>query len=343
MRQYRAVRRFGVACIALSLAVRFHGALGEVLAAPSTGDFLLYAQTGLRSARDGYAAPAYAPESPAPANANAPEAPRTAAERSDAASTEAETEPAPAAPVFTARDGADIRLYNTAGITVDPESAILEAPEWPGEPGPKVLLLSTHATESYRKNGENYIETAAYRTLDSGFNMLSLGQALAQALESRGIETLRDETIHDYPSYNDAYISSRKSAQAYLEAYPSLCLVLDLHRDASSGTQQLRPLAETPEGTAAQLMLVVGTDRGNRLHPNWQKNFALALRLQTLLERTAPGITRPVNIRAQRFNQDLSPGALLIEIGGAGNTRQEALASVPILAEAIEALLNTQN
>ena len=87
-------------------------------------------------------------------------------------------------------------------------------------------------------------------------------------------------------------------------------------------------------------MLVVGTDRGNRVHPNWEKNFALALRLQALLERTSPGITRPLSIRPQRFNQDLSTGALLIEIGGAGNTRQEALAAIDILAQSIEALLH---
>ena len=242
-------------------------------------------------------------------------------------------------PVFTAQDGANIALYNTAGVDLDPETAILQAPAWPEADGPKVLIYSSHATESYQKNGENYTETAAYRTLDSGFNMLSLGAALEDALKARGIPVLRDEALHDYPSYNDSYISSRKSAQAYLDEYPSLCLVLDLHRDASSGKQQLRPLAQTGSGTAAQIMLVVGTDRGNRIHPNWRKNFSLALRLQTLLERVSPGITRPVNIRSQRFNQDLSPGALLIEIGGAGNTHQEALASTDILAQAIEALL----
>ena len=247
--------------------------------------------------------------------------------------------PEPTPPVFTAQDGANISLYNTAGVDLDPETAILQAPAWPEADGPKVLIYSSHATESYQKNGENYTETAAYRTLDSGFNMLSLGAALEDALKARGIPVLRDEALHDYPSYNDSYISSRKSAQAYLDEYPSLCLVLDLHRDASSGKQQLRPLAQTAGGSAAKIMLVVGTDRGNRIHPNWRKNFSLALRLQTLLERVSPGITRPVNIRSQRFNQDLSPGALLIEIGGAGNTHQEALASTDILAQAIEALL----
>ena len=162
--------------------------------------------------------------------------------------------------------------------------------------------------------------------------MLSLGAALEAALEVRGIPVLRDEALHDYPSYNDSYISSRKSAQAYLDEYPSLCLVLDLHRDASSGKQQLRPLVQMAGGAAAKIMLVVGTDRGNRIHPNWQKNFSLALRLQTLLERASPGITRPINIRSQRFNQDLSPGCLLVEVGAAGNSLDEAIYSARLFA-----------
>lgn len=337
MRKNSAAHRLGLTCIALCLLLRFHGTLEAVLAAPETGEFLLYLETGRRAVRSEQtkaAVPAYAPESPAVAGALTPEALPLPAIVT--APTEA---PEPPPPVFTAQDGADIQLYNTAGVDLDPETAILQAPAWPEVDGPKVLIYSSHATESYQKNGENYTETAAYRTLDSGFNMLSLGAALEAALEAQGIPVLRDEALHDYPSYNDSYISSRKSAQAYLDEYPSLCLVLDLHRDASSGKQQLRPLVQMAGGAAAKIMLVVGTDRGNRIHPNWQKNFSLALRLQTLLERASPGITRPINIRSQRFNQDLSPGALLIEIGGAGNTHQEALASTDILAQAIEALL----
>ena len=335
MRKNGAAWKFGVTCVALCLLLRFYGALMALLAAPSTGEFLLYLETGRLSAQAETAVPVYAPESPAPADAKTPEALAL-----PAIVTEPTQEAGPAPPVFTAQDGANIQLYNTAGVTVDPGSAILEEPEFPDLPGPKVLIYSTHTTESYQKAGENYIETAAYRTLDSGFNMLSLGEALEKALEDRGIAVLRDESLHDYPSYNDSYVSSRKSVTSYLEEYPSLCLVLDLHRDASAGTQQLRPLAQTSNGSAAKLMLVVGTNRGNRIHPNWGKNFALALRLQTLLERVSPGITRPVNIRAQRFNQDLSTGALLIEVGGAGNTHQEALAAVDILAQSIATLLH---
>lgn len=332
--------KVGVCCLLLALGLRFGSqavATVQPLLSRQAADFLLYLHTGLRLEEKEAISLSYAPESPAPAGAKEPvlkPLPVITAE-----TVPVETQPEPTAPFFTAQDGAQAAIDNDAGVALDPESWILTPPELPSEPGPKVLIYSTHTTESYTKNGENYTETAAYRTLSSGFNMLSLGARLQERLEALGIEVLRDETLHDYPSYNNAYVSSRKSVQAYLEEYPSLALVLDLHRDAASGKQQLRPLAETASGTAARLMLVVGTNAGGRSHPDWQKNCALALRLQTLLERRSPGITRPINLRAQRFNQDLSPGALLIEIGGAGNTHAEALTAVDLLAQAIAELL----
>jgi stage II sporulation protein P len=84
-------------------------------------------------------------------------------------------------------------------------------------------------------------------------------------------------------------------------------------------------------------MTVCGTDT-NLHNPNWKENLALALKLHVLLERENPGIMRPVNLRSQRFNQDLSAGALLIEVGAAGNTRKEALLTARKLAEAIVTL-----
>ena len=86
-------------------------------------------------------------------------------------------------------------------------------------------------------------------------------------------------------------------------------------------------------------MLVVGTDARGLVHPNWEENLSIGLKLQALLERLSPGLTRPTCLRPQRFNQDLSPGCLIVEIGGAGNTRQEALRTIPVLAQAIEELL----
>ena len=335
----RGAYQVGLLSLGLSLALRLGPTLGSFAASPgfwrTLDEVLLYSQTGLLPAPCQPEPYVYAPESHSPGNALVP-LPVFSVRR------QPEEEPE-ASPTFSPQDGAAVKLDNDAGLSVDPERLILEAPALPDLPGPKVLLYSTHATESYQKNGENYIETAAYRSLDSGFNMLSLGKALEEALESRGIGVLRDESLHDYPSYNSAYIHSRKAMEEYLTQNPSIVLALDLHRDAAAGSLQPRLLSDTPTGPTARLMLVVGTNAGGRKHPNWQQNLSVALRLQTLLERASPGITRPLNLRTQRFNQDLCPGALLIEIGGAGNTHQEALATVPILAEAIEALLNAKN
>ena len=127
----------------------------------------------------------------------------------------------------------------------------------------------------------------------------------------------------------------------YLEKYPTIRLVLDLHRDASDGANgQLRTEVALGDETCAQLMLVMGTNASGQSHEHWQENFHLALKLQAQLERQVPGITRPTILRAQRFNQDLSPGALLVEVGAAGNTHAEALTAVEVLAKTILDLSN---
>ena len=123
----------------------------------------------------------------------------------------------------------------------------------------------------------------------------------------------------------------------FLEEYPDICLVLDLHRDAATLANGDRyATAATVDGQpAAQFMFVVGTDYRNGNHALWQENLALALKMQVQMERIAPGICRKINLRAQRFNQDLLAGALLIEVGAAGNSHDEAVLAAGALARAI--------
>ena len=243
-------------------------------------------------------------------------------------------------PVFDSCEAEGITLTNMSGKTPDPETLLGWPLDWNlCSDQPTVLILHTHATESYTKSGESYRETAAYRTLSEEHNMLSIGDRVAEMLSERGIFVIHDRELHDYPSYNGSYNHARKSSEYYLSRYPSIQLVLDLHRDAAGeGDAQLRTLAQVAGESAAQLMLVVGTDGAGLHHPNWQENMALALKIQLQLERIAPGITRPINLRSQRFNQDLSPGALIVEVGAAGNTRAEALRAAEVLAEAVVAL-----
>ncbi len=202
---------------------------------------------------------------------------------------------------------------------------------------PTVLILHSHATESFTKApGDSYKQHAAYRTLNEDYNMVSIGREVVRILKEAGINVVHDTTYHDYPSYNKAYTNARASIQEYLKQYPTIQLVLDLHRDASEGTGgQMVTVGSVGGQRSAQLMVVVGTDAGGNVHPDWQENLALGLKLTAILERSDPGVTRQVNLRSARFNMDLTPGSLLIEVGAAGNTRAEAMLAAGALARGI--------
>ena len=251
----------------------------------------------------------------------------------------------PTVPCFAAGDAAGVKILGTEA-SFD-AGALIEKPlEWDLTGSkPTVLILHTHATESYtRSAGETYTESSAFRTLSESYNMLSIGDRVAGLLEAGGITVLHDRQLHDYPSYNSSYTHARTSIAEYLEQYPSIRLVLDLHRDASGDNSNQMTTSATVDGEpSAQIMLVVATGTAARPVPQWQENLSLGLKLHVQLERIAPGICRYVNLRASRFNQDLTPGALLVEVGAAGNTHQEALKAAEILAEGILALANGAN
>ena len=310
--------RVGATAIACALVLRlFASGLPEKflswLTQPDTAAFLIYLETG-RDVRFSPSQEAFSVdfvESPPPA---APEP----------------TEPT--LPSFSDPEG--IEMYYACSLRPDIQS-LLEAPlSWDlTAKEPTVLILHTHSTESYTKNGERYVETSSYRTLDEDYNMLSIGRRVMELLADSGITAIQDTSLHDYPSYNGSYVDARKSIQEILEEYPAIRLVLDLHRDASGGTSQLRTLAQVEGQDSAQLMLVVGTN-----YDTWEDNLSLALKLHAQLETQCPGITRPLQLRSQRFNQDLCPGGLLIEVGAAGNTHDEAMLAAGELAKAITSL-----
>ena len=246
----------------------------------------------------------------------------------------------PTIPSFTATDAQSVKLVGTS-ITANAETLIQKPLSWDLTASePTVLILHTHATESFtRSPGESYQESSAFRTLSEDYNMLSIGDRVAQLLEAGGITVIHDRQLHDYPSYNSSYTHARKSIQQYLEEYPSIQLVLDLHRDASGDNNNQMTTSATVDGEpSAQIMLVVAVGTSSRPVPQYQENLALGLKLHVQLERTAPGICRYINLRSSRFNQDLSTGALLVEVGAAGNSHPEAIKAAEVLAQAILAL-----
>lgn len=251
-------------------------------------------------------------------------------------------ETVPAGLLFSEADAALVQVSNFCDYPVDIPALLTEQLQWDlTESQPTVLILHSHATESYTQTEQfAYTPSSAYRTLNTQRNMVRVGAALKEALEQMGIGVIHDTTLHDYPSYNEAYIQSRETVQQWLALYPSISLVIDLHRDAAGDSAEKQLSTGTViDGTkTAQVMLVVGSNAGGRNHPHWEENFSLAVKLHVQLERRFPGICRPISFRTERFNQDLSSGALLIEIGAAGDTLEEALAAAAFLAQGISDL-----
>lgn len=248
---------------------------------------------------------------------------------------------------FSPSAGDLVNIRSSWDCALTPRELVMEPLDWDltGDE-PTVLIYHTHAMESYTpQTGEDYTEEVPFRTADLDYNMVSIGTRLAELLENAGISVLHDTTLHDAASYNGSYASSRETVEKYLAQYPSIRLVLDIHRDAAEdgSGHQVATTAETAQGDTARLMLVLGSEAGGLYNPNWQENYALAVKLQAVLEQESPGLCRELHLTDQRYNQDLSPGALLIEVGAAGNSHDEALRAMTPLAEAIAALSKGAN
>jgi stage II sporulation protein P len=213
----------------------------------------------------------------------------------------------------------------------------------PDKNGPIVLIVHTHTSEAYTPTKENYyIESDPDRTEDERYNIVRVGGELAQELEKLGVQVLHDKTCHDYPSYNGSYRKSLSTITNIIEKYPSICLVLDIHRDAFelSNGKKLKVATTINERKVAQIMQVIGTDELGLEHKNWHENLKFALHLQKNIVKDYAELARPINLREERFNQHVTYGSLIIEIGSNGNTLEEALESCKYLADAISVTIN---
>ena len=330
--------RIGAAAIICAVLLRvislgFFDPVVSLLGQPETAALLMFLETGRISRLLPEESPGWAAESPRP-DADVTTGPEE---------TEPEIPVSIQRPSFTAGDMDLVKMRYVCDLRPDLESLLLSPLQWDltGEK-PTVLILHTHTTESYtRAEGEDYEESGNYRTLDEDYNMLSIGELLAQKLEAGGLTVIHDRTLHDYPSYNGSYDHARETIWEYLEEYPSIQLILDLHRDAAdTPSGQLTTSATLDGEESAQLMMFIGSNASGLNHPDWEQNLALALKLHVLLERENPGLTRPIVLRAQRFNQDATPGTILVEVGAAGDSHEKALRTMAPLAEAILALIH---
>ncbi len=197
---------------------------------------------------------------------------------------------------------------------------------------PLVLILHTHATECYSQStsdASTYLSTEPTRLDDTNQNVVRVGKELSETLNSFGIKAVHATALHDKASFINAYTESKKTAEKYLKEYPSIRFVIDLHRDAiTNGNQKTKAATKYGNQSYAQLMFVVGTNEAGHNHPDWQSNLSLALNLQNASNEMYPHLFRKTNLRNVPFNQQLSNGYLLLEVGTNANNLDEALRSI---------------
>lgn len=206
--------------------------------------------------------------------------------------------------------------------------------------GKRVLIYHTHTHEAYQMTDqEPYTPLENWRTDDRSHNIVRVGDELTAELEKRGFEVVHDDTDFEQDDLSTSY---SRSLEALLQrADEDYDLIIDLHRDAYIEGAQLT--CSYAGRKSANLMVLIGKGDSFQEKPHFQENYALACALTEKINGLCPGLGREVMVKTGRYNQHFSDHSLLIEVGSNGNTLEEALSSMPILADAIEEVLCGQS
>lgn len=208
---------------------------------------------------------------------------------------------------------------------------------------PQVLIIHTHTTEDYLPYAAGYYNAAdRRRTVDNPCSVRAVGAAVVQALAEEGIAAVQDTTVHDAPQYSGAYSRSADTVTKNLQQYPSIKVVLDIHRDAimQGDTGLVKPTVTVGGQQAAQMMILVGVASTDALpNPHWKQNLALAAQWQKTITDRYHGLMRPLSTVTSRYNQHLHAGYLLVEVGSEGNSIDEAVYSGRLLGKTLATLL----
>ena len=213
------------------------------------------------------------------------------------------------------------------------------SPDFSAEPSgePLVLIMHTHTTESYEPEAREYYDASfSSRTTDLEKSVVAVGEKIAKELETAGIGVLHDETVHDYPRYTGAYDRSAVTVAEYLQDYPSIKIVIDVHRDAiEEDGVRYAPVVEINGKEAAQVMIICGCTNV----PQYRYNLRIAARLQSQMESDFPGLTRPILFDERNYNQEMTHGSFLIEMGSSANSLDEALYSGELVGKSLAEVL----
>ncbi|MBQ6755822.1 MAG: stage II sporulation protein P [Oscillospiraceae bacterium] len=205
-----------------------------------------------------------------------------------------------------------------------------------------VLIIHTHATEAFTMTeSDTYEPSEPYRTIDETHSVIRVGDELERILSERGVRVIHDKGLYDYPNYNNSYTRALESIKAHLADDDTIKVVIDLHRDALEGEngRVYKTVADIGETPSAQIEIISGTNYSGLNHPNWEGNLSFAMKLQAEMVASYPTLARPLQISQYRYNQHLTPGSLIVEVGCSGNTLSEAVTAVGYFADCMASVL----
>lgn len=207
---------------------------------------------------------------------------------------------------------------------------------------PAVLIFHTHTTEGYEILDRGwYAQNYITRSREERRNVVRVGTEIEKQLTAAGYTVIHDKTIHD-TKYSGAYDRSRATVRKYLDKYPNIQIVLDIHRDAihQDNGIKVKPTAVIYGKKAAQIMIITGAqEKSIKNYPNWESNLRFALKLQKKAEDMYPGLMRPVFFCTRKYNMDMTKCSLLLEMGSDVNTLDEAAYSGRLIGSSLAALM----
>lgn len=186
----------------------------------------------------------------------------------------------------------------------------------------------------HQVHGYEYEATENYRTTDLNYSVARVGTELTNYLKEKGFNVTHNTTYHDYPAYSGSYARSLNTLEGLLEG-KNTQLVFDLHRDAVGSSNEYAPTIKINDNYVAQIMFVIGTNGGGLEHPNWVQNLKMAVKIQEKANEMYPGLFRPIIIRNSRYNQHLTNGSSIIEVGATGNTMEQCILSMQCLSNVL--------
>ncbi|MDD2361475.1 MAG: stage II sporulation protein P [Oscillospiraceae bacterium] len=238
-----------------------------------------------------------------------------------------------------------VSIKNVSSRTIDVAAQLKISPDIKIKKSadPQVLIMHTHTTESYMTYYAGYYNAEdSARSKDDTRSVVAVGEAVSAQLRAANIGVIHNVTLHDSPKYTGAYERAEKTIKKILKQYPTISVIIDLHRDAmnKSKTEKYKPTVMVNGRKAAQIMIVTSVCHSSAFpHPDWVENLRLSLRLQSSLHTRYYGIVRPLYLVDSRYNQNLSHGSLLIEVGTDANTVSEAVYSGEILGKTLAQVL----